>query len=526
MGLYLNCGNESFRIIRNGNYVDKSGLISFVNSSLFTTDKLLCVSRPRRFGKSFAAKMLCAYYDKSCDSKALFDDLQIAQSASYEKYRNQFDVIYMDITWFISLCGGELSKAVKVMQSSVIGELREAFPDCVAPQEEVLTRALFQISQKTGTRFFTIIDEWDALFREAKDDVDLHKEYVQFLRSLFKAGPATDSTIAGAYMTGILPIKKYGTESALTDFREYTMVRPLKLAEFVGLTEAEVRALCEDSQMDFEAMEQWYDGYSFSRIQHVYSPNSVISAIREEEFGNYWTSTETYESLKGYISMNFDGLKDAVIAMLGNQRIPVNTLSFQNDITSLKNRDNVLTLLIHLGYLAYDEARREVYIPNLEVADSFKIAVQDTGWEEVDAALSDSERLLNAVIRRDGGAVAAALDQVHDSACSVLQYNNENSLSCALTIAFFTARRDYTILRELPAGKGFADLAFIPKKHSEKPAMIVELKFDHSADSAIRQIKERRYAGALTDYLDHLLLVGINYDKQTKQHQCVIERMG
>ncbi len=522
MGAYLDCGNESFRTILNSNYVDKTGLIEFVNSTLFTTDKLTCVSRPRRFGKSFAAKMLCAYYDKSCDSKELFDGLKIAKSKSYKTYLNQFDVIYLDITWFISI-SKDIGNVVNEIQASVIDELRQAFPGCVSTQEESLPKALLRVCQKTGSRFFIIIDEWDALFREAKNDEAVQNAYVQLLRSLFKAGPLTDSMIAGAYMTGILPIKKYGTESALTDFREYSMVRPLKLAEYVGFTEGEVRSLCEDNAMDFDTMSSWYDGYSFNRIKHVYSPNSVMSAIRNEEFGNYWTRTETYESLRSYISMNFDGLKDAIIAMLGDQRIKVNTLSFQNDMTSLKNRDNVLTLLIHLGYLAYDEANNEVYIPNLEVADSFKIAVQDTGWEEVDAALSESEALLSATIRGDGAFVAKVLSAVHDTTCSVLQYNNENSLSCALTIAYFTARRDYTIVRELPTGKGFADLAFIPKKHTSKPAMIVELKFDKSADTAIQQIKEKRYSGALCEYTGNLLLVGINYDRASKQHECMIE---
>lgn len=343
------------------------------------------------------------------------------------------------------------------------------------------------------------------------------------LRGLFKGGPATDITIAGAYMTGILPIKKYGTESALTDFREYTMVQPLKLAQYVGFTEAEVIALCEEHQLDFESMQTWYDGYSFHKVQHVYSPNSVMNAVKNEEFGNYWTKSETYESLKGYISMNLDGLKDAVIAMLGGQRIKIDTLSFQNDITSLQNRDNVLTLLIHLGYLAYDQKQREVYIPNLEVADAFRLAVQDTGWREVSDALRESEYLLNATLEGKAEAMEQAVDRIHIENTSVLQYNNENALSCVITLAYFTARNDYTIIRELPSGKGFADLAFVPHRDSDKPALLVELKYDKTADAAIRQIKEKQYTGALKDYLGNLILVGINYDSGTKKHTCRIE---
>ncbi len=243
--------------------------------------------------------------------------------------------------------------------------------------------ALAQIYEKNGDRFFFIIDEWDALFREAKQNDAIQKGYIQFLRGLFKGGPTSVKTIVGAYMTGILPIKKYGTESALTDFREYTMVKPAKLAKYVGFTEGEVRTLCDRYQMDFDVMEQWYDGYSFNRINHVYSPNSVMEAILNEEYGNYWVKTESFKSLENYISMDKDGLKAAVIAMLGGQKVVVDTLGFQNDLVSMSSRDDVLTLLVHLGYLAFDSKTNSVYIPNLEVADSFKLAVRASGWRLV-----------------------------------------------------------------------------------------------------------------------------------------------
>ncbi|MCD7835312.1 MAG: AAA family ATPase, partial [Lachnospiraceae bacterium] len=318
MGIYLNPGNRGFQTILNGIYVDKTGLIDYVNSTINTPGKLTCFSRPRRFGKSFAAKMLCAYYDKSCDSRKLFDRLEISRKNSFDKYLNRFDVIYLDITWFVSTTG-DVNKIVGDMQNCVISELRNEFSEYISEKEKSLPRVMTAIASKTGRRFIVIIDEWDALFREAKNDEALQKEYVQLLRGLFKGGTATDETIAAAYMTGILPIKKYGTESALTDFREYSMTRPGRLAEYVGFTETEVKHLCDEYQMDFSDMQSWYDGYSFSRIQHVYSPNSVMNALQEEEIQNYWTQTETFESLKEYIGMDFDGLKDAIIKMLGGE---------------------------------------------------------------------------------------------------------------------------------------------------------------------------------------------------------------
>lgn len=529
MGIYLNPGNSGFKKIRNGTYVDKTGLIDFINRTIDTADNLTCFSRPRRFGKTFAAKMLCAYYDKSCDSRMLFDDLEIIKYDSFPRYLNKFDVIYLDITWFISTCN-DMKSVVTDLQLSVIRELKKEFPGTFDDGVSSLSRTLADIAARTGDKFFIIIDEWDALFREASHDEDLQKEYIQFLRGMFKGGSGTDLSIAGAYMTGILPIKKYGTESALTDFKEYTMDNPGKLARYIGFTKSEVKALCEEYHMDFETMHTWYDGYSFNREKHVYSPNSVMSAIRNEEFDNYWTRSETYESLKNYISMNLDGLKDAVVSMLGGQHEKIDILSFQNDLTSLKNKNNVLALLVHLGYLAYDQTEREVYIPNLEVADSFRLAVEDAGWEEIGAALVNSDKLLTATIHGDASAVEDALEHVHQETTSVLKYNDENSLACAVTIAYFTATRFYDIVREMPAGKGFADLVFIPHKDTDKPAMIIELKYNGSADSAIRQIKEKRYDGSLNDYRGNILLVGISYNKNatgkgSKKHSCLIERV-
>ncbi|MCD8018049.1 MAG: AAA family ATPase [Clostridiales bacterium] len=388
MGTYLNPGNKGFRAILNGTYVDKTGLIDYINSTINTMpDKLTCFSRPRRFGKSFTAKMLSAYYDKSCDSRELFEGLTIATMDSFVQHLNHYDVIYLDITRFISLAS-DIKNVVSDIQRNVIEELKQEYPDCIKKEEKILADALMGISQKTGNEFVFIIDEWDAIFREAKEDKKLQEEYVQLLRGLFKGGTSTDETIAAAYMTGILPIKKYGTESALTDFQEFTMTKPAKLAKYVGFTEAEVKGLCQKYYMDFETMRTWYDGYSFHREHHVYSPNSVMHALKSEEFQNYWTSSETYESLKQYISMNYDGLKDSIIAMIGGQRIRIDTLSFQNDMTSFKSKDDVMTLLVHLGYLAYDSSQKEVYIPNLEVSDSFKLAVQNTKWQGVVKALN------------------------------------------------------------------------------------------------------------------------------------------
>lgn len=378
MGKYLNLGNAGFESIRKGSYVDKTEMLSFINSTLGTTDKLTCVSRPRRFGKSFAAQMLCAYYDKSCDSRKLFEGLKIAEDASFGKYLNKYNVIYLDITLFLSMAS-DIKNIVKDIEAAVVEELQHTFPG--ARKDSSLPEMLFNTVENGSGKFIMIIDEWDALFREAKDDTRLQREYIDLLRSLFKSS-WTDIIFEAAYMTGILPIKRYGTQSAVSDFREYTMLSPGRLVQYIGFTEQEVRELCEQYDMDFNEMKYWYDGYSFRRLRSVYSPNSVMEAIKRDEFGSYWTRTETYESLRIYIDLDEDGLRESIIRMIAGEQVRVDVGTFQNDMTNIQKKDDVLTLLIHLGYLAYDSEKETAYIPNEEVRKEFLRAVSSSRHKE------------------------------------------------------------------------------------------------------------------------------------------------
>ncbi len=522
MGIYLNPGNQGFQRILNGTYIDKTGLIHYINQTINTSNNMVCVSRPRRFGKSFAAMMLCAYYDCCCDSKTLFDNLQVARMDSGLQYLNKMDVIYLDITYFLALSQNH-NNIVQIMQNAVIEELKQTYPDFVRKGESFLPQAMADVASKTGRKFYVIIDEWDAIFREKDENQNLQLEYLQLLRGMFKGGMTTAVSVAGAYLTGILPIKKYGTQSAMTDFNEFSMAEPDALLSYMGFLEKEVKEICNDAQLDFEEVKRWYDGYSFDGIS-IYNPNSVMKAAQNGKIRSYWTKSETYESLRDYIRSNFDGLRDTIIAMLGGSSIPVEVGTFQNDMTSLRSKDDVLTLLIHLGYLSYDEEKRLVHIPNLEVTESFRLAVRDEYWGNVGKAIEDSDQLLQDTIAGNEEAVAKALERIHSENSSILQYNDENSLACALTIAFFTARNEYQIIREIPTGKGFADLFFRPLRGTAKPAILVELKYDESADTAMQQIIEKHYGGEMVDYLANMLLVGINYDKKTKKHTCKISR--
>ncbi len=533
MGTYINKGNSEFHDIVTHEYVDKTALIPKINATLNSESRYSCVTRCRRFGKSMAAKMLCAYYDKSCQSRELFAGLAAEKDESFETYLNKYSVIYLDVTSFTARpeYGNDI---VRKIQSEISAEIRDAFPDVKYKEDSDLMDTLSAVHNTTGEKFFFIIDEWDAICREypsrqkMKGDPDTVKptildEYVMLLRRLFKTQDS-DRVFAGAYLTGILPIKKYNTESALNNFREYSMINPGRIAKHLGFTHDEVAVLCNKYDMDVREMERWYDGYRIGGEYHLYNPYSVMRAIEDERFKSYWATTGAYDSVKTYIQMNFDGLKDDIIRMLAGEHIYVTTTAFQNDMHIVNSKDDVLTVLIHLGYLAYDEDASECYIPNKEVADEMGNAVKVTSWKNLVKAIEDSRRLLEATIARNEQAVARGIDQAHDENTSILSYNDENSLACVLSIAYIWAKNEYIIHREYATGKGYADLVMIPRRNVNKPALVIELKYNHSVDTAIDQIKRREYPAKVAEYSGDILLVGISYDRETKTHTCKIEK--
>jgi len=421
------------------------------------------------------------------------------------------------------LIGAKNQSVTEYLEQEVLEEILEEYGTFIKRQDISLAHALRKIYAKTGKKFIFLIDEWDCVMRERQESEALQRQYLDFLRDLLKDQPYAALT----YMTGILPVKKYGRHSALNMFWEYSMTDQGLFEEYTGFTQEEVRGLCDRYGMDFSGAGSWYDGYQFTRFQHIYNPKSVVEAMHRHKFSNYWTSTETYDALKIYMDMDFDGLRADIVQMLGGEHIRVNTLSFQNDMCSLRIKDDVLTLLIHLGYLAYDSVREEAFIPNREIIREFESAMNAGGWPEVMRVLKASERLLEATLCCDEESVARGLDRAHTEAASILTYNDENSLGCAIGLAYYSARKDYKLIRELPAGRGFADVVFLPLPFSTKPALVVELKYDKSASTAIQQIKDRKYTQALEGYSGEVLLVGVNYDKggKNKAHSCVIEKL-
>lgn len=522
MGIYLNPGNKGFwESVRSKIYVDKTELIACINELINTEEKYICVSRPRRFGKSMALKMLAAYYSRGCDSKELFAGRNIEANADFEKHLNKYDVIVLNMQQF--LLEATTSQVTDYLQQEVLREIRQEYGRFIEDRETLLSAALRRIYVETGREFIFLIDEWDCVMRERQDAEETQKQYLDFLRNLLKDQPY----VALAYMTGILPIKKYGKQSALNMFLEYSMINQKNLEEYTGFTESEVKDLCCQFDMDFAETSSWYDGYMLKKFQHIYNPRSVVEAMRCQDFSSYWAATETYDALKIYMDMDFDGLRSDLAQMLGGGRVKVNTRSFQNDMRNFRVKDDVLTLLIHLGYLAYDAAAEEAFIPNKEIIMEFENVMSVGGWTEVTHVLKASEKLLEDTLAGNVQSVARGLDWAHMEVASILTYNDENSLSCAIGLAYYSARKYYKIIRELPAGHGFADVVFVPLPGSRKPALVMELKYEKDAAAAIQQIKDRHYAEALKGYTGQLLLVGINYDKndENKHHSCVIEKM-
>lgn len=525
MGRFLNPDNSAFQVALNSEiYVDKTGLLEYTNKVLNTTQKFICNSRPRRFGKSITADMLTAYYSRGCDSEEMFAELAIGQSENFQKHLNKYDVIYLDVQWCM-MDAGAPEEVVAYINEHLIAELKETYPQVALNQVKTAYGALSMINAAVGSKFVVIIDEWDVLIRDEAANQAVQDAYINFLRGMFKGSEPT-KFIQLAYLTGILPIKKIKTQSALNNFDEFSMLDASSLAPYIGFTEEEVRELCVRYHKEFEKVKRWYDGYLLEEYQ-VYNPRAVVNVMMKGKFRSYWSETGTYEAIVPLINRNFDGLKTAVIEMLSGSSVKVNVRSFQNDAVSFSNKDDVLTYLIHLGYLGYNQDNQMAFIPNEEIRQELTAATESKKWDELMTFQQESFALLDATLNMDEYAVAEGIEKIHMEYASVIQYNNENSLSSVLTIAYLSAMQYYfKPIRELPTGRGFADFVFIPKPEyiQDYPALVAELKWNQNAKTALQQIKDKKYPESIEQYSGDILLIGISYDKKSKVHQCKIEK--
>ena len=525
MGTYVNPGNQAFAEIADTDYVDKTGLISAINKTIGRKNKLTCVSRPRRFGKTYAARMLTAYYDCTCESHALFDHRRIARTKEYETFLNQFNVIYLDITGFISEAK-RLQKSLGIVPVWIVDAIQDDLPEEIkgkTPNERLL-----RFVKETGKQILFVIDEWDAMIREAKEDPAAQEAYLNLLRGWFKNENFTPKAVAAAYMTGILPIKKDGRQSAISDFIEYSMLNPGEFAKFTGFSENEVKRICRKSKMPFEEVKAWYDGYELSETTSIYNPYSVMKAMASKECQSYWGKTSAAEGLTDYIKQDFDGLQETIANLIAGSEVEVHTDGFQNDLQRFGSKDDILTLLIHLGYLTFNRENKTAHIPNEEVRGEFRnFLINDDVGEHWARLIRRSNKVLNATLAcndESADEIGAILEEIRGEQYAPQYYNSELSLRAIIKYAYLSAIGKYVKLEEVPSGKGIADIIFLPASSSKLPALIVELKFNKTAGVAIEQIKEKGYEAILKPFEGNIILCGINYNSKTKKHTCKIER--
>ena len=520
MGIYLNPSNENFKMtLASGEYVDKTGMLAVTNEFIDKANNYVCVSRPRRFGKTIAGNMIAAYYSKGCDSGELFGKLKISDSADFEGKLNKYNVIQIDMNSEYQNTKDK-EDLIRIVSEKIIKELQDAFPQIETDSNDSLANAILKVYTGTAEKFIIIMDEYDVLVREQVSE-KLFDSYLGFLNGLFKSNPLRPA-IALAYLTGILPIVRDKVQSKLNNFKEYTFLDSKEFTEFVGLTGEEVKDLCRKKDIDFDECRSWYDGYHQNGYE-IYNPESVICCIHDGKFEGYWGKTSSYQVISDRIRQNFAGTKEDVISMLSGESVDVNVTGYMNTMDSFHSRNDIFTYLIHLGYLSYDYTEKTCRIPNGEVRQEWLNAIEaDDEYKTTNAIIADSKKLLNSTLKGDEVAVSKALDASHIHVTSNRSYNNEDALQSAIYLAYLYALNKYTVIKEMTSGKGFADVVFIPFV-PDYPAMIIELKKDKTAESAIDQIKKKQYFDSLEKYKGNLIYVGINYDEDTKTHSCKIE---
>ncbi len=549
MGIYLNPDNDAFHnFVATNEYVDKTLLIEKLNLLLNNPARnFVCVNRPRRFGKSLAEDMISAYYSKGATSKELFAPFKISKKKSFETYRNKFNVIKIDLYAMFSNWQAKASEEslndtppqsdselnpnrnnekkqlpfILYVTKLICREFREYFSDITFPKVASLGDYIQQVYAQKKETFIIIIDEYDVMVRAQVPDEEFEL-YLAFLNSLFK-NTTLRPAISLAYITGILPVVREKIQSKLNTFHEYTMLDAENLDEFVGFTTPEVKKLCKKYKCSFDDCKSWYDGYHLGEYE-IYNPQAVFNAVTSGKFKSYWSATSSYEVVAEKLRMNFDGTKDAVIRMLGGGRVLVEVGKYRNYMTTFYSKDDVFTYLIHLGYLAYDEEEQECYIPNREIYLEWQKAISDeTDYAETNKIINASRELLEETFAGNEKAVAEALDKSHIHVTSNMSYNNEKSLQSAIYLAYLYAINHYLITKEMPAGKGYADIVYVPLK-KDKPAMIIELKRNSCPETALNQIREKQYFDSLENWQGEILFVGVSYDAETKVHQCKIEK--
>ncbi len=519
MAFYLNKGNEKLKkYMKEEIFVDKSLLIKECNRVFGSESSYMCVTRPRRFGKTLAISMLNAYYSKGCDSREMFKHLKISKDPGFEEHLNKHNVIWIDVAELYQNLEDK-SQFIKKLKKLILCDFKEKYTNIDFTDFD-LWESIIKIYSKTSERFIFLIDEWDVIYREDENNSALCEEYTQFLRGLFKSF-GVSSCIDLVYMTGILPIRRYTTQSALNMFTKYNMIDAQELTEFVGFTQEEVQNLCKEYNKDFSEIKNWYDGYHLKGID-IYNPKSVVEAITEGVCDDYWTSTSATEAVMNYMNYDHGVLKEQITKMLLGEKTEINPGKFNNDLTKVDSKDAALTVLIHLGYLAYDEETKSCYIPNYEIKEEFVTAMDKLDWKEIYNPIDNSDKLYEETLKGNTDFINETLDRNHADLASQFNKNKDDVLDIIGLISYYHMKRYYNFRKEETSMKGRSDISILPYDNTHTP-FIVELKVDSTPEDAINQIKEKEYFSSLGSYKGNVLLLGISYDSKTMKHSSKVE---
>ena len=529
-------------------FVDKTEFIEKMSSKINTQNRFIAITRPRRFGKTVTAHMLSAYYSKGYAGQNIFDKLEIANKPSFAEHLNKYNVLYIDMNSirddYIAYTEDEdlqvkgVTSIVDYLQYSVIEELKEnkEYANILSESRKVgkknLSSALNEICNHTKEQFILIMDEWDLICRDYRNEPELLEKFIEVMRGLFKSDKG-QACFALAYLTGILPIKKYNSQSALNVFKEYNMLRPVPYEEYFGFTEEEIAEIVKLPQckISHKELKEWYEGYKLNG-KDIYNPNSVVSSISDGICQSYWSGTSSNEEVVNLINMNFDGIKDDIIHLIEGSTIQFSCTTFQNDMVSIKTKDDIFSLLVCLGYLGcVDDGGdyRLAYVPNKEIRTALSSIVKSQPWFNSIPIIERSQSLFEAITTLDANKIANIITEIHNSPnVSLLTYNREESMVfCLISGLMWQTEREYEVFRELQSGKGSADLIYVPKRNMHLPILLIEFKYGQNAEDAIKQIKEKEYFSRYRDgdYPNDVLLIGINYNPKTKEHQCLIEKL-
>lgn len=534
MGKYLNSINAC-SLYRSETlkpyFVDKTMMLLELFPLIREGSNFICITRPRRFGKTVMANMISSFLSQGQVSKDIFENLTISQSESYQQFLNQYNVIHISFNELPRKCT-TYEQYMERIENRLLEDLKQAYPDCKIRDDEAIWDALTDIHEMTQVQFVFIFDEWDFIFHRSFVTESNKKEFISFLSSLLKDKPY----VSLAYMTGILPITKYSSGSELNMFLEYTMATQARFGDYFGFTEAEVDDLFErylrnwsQPVIDREGLRIWYNGYHTAIGERVYNPRSVVAALSNNQLADYWTSSGPYDEIYYYIEKNVADVRDDLVFMTAGEGVSARIQEYAASSMNLKTREEIYSAMVVYGFLSYENGK--VFIPNQELMHQFiDMLKKKSSLGYVYQLARASERMLEATLAGDTKTMTEILSYAHDTETPLLSYNNESELSALVNLVYLSARDLYDIQREDKAGTGFVDFIFYPKYDLRADGIILELKVNHTPEEAIQQIKDRNYAlrfkGKLGEpalYRGRILAVGICYDKITKEHCCKVE---